>query len=232
MDISDQQLTTVIDFGGATTSVLDNVGETDVWGIELDSVFAISDYLSGGLTYAWTDSEIKKRISIDEAELMGWDGTLATLAQFGNVAGHKSPRVPEHMLSVFGRYERPMSNGNSWFIAADWAFEDSKFAQEHNLIETGERNIVGLQAGVNWGHWQFKVWGKNILDDDTPIDVLRYIDRRFGTLPSCNAVLGAPPFPTIPQCAGSSTSPRGFALTAPRQQQWGLTVNLRFGGQR
>ena len=123
-------------------------------------MFAISDYLSGGLTYAWTDSEIKKRISIDEAELMGWDGTLATLAQFGNVAGHKSPRVPEHMLSVFGRYERPMSNGNSWFIAADWAFEDSRFAQEHNLIETGERNIVGLQAGVNWGHWQFKVWVK------------------------------------------------------------------------
>lgn len=232
MDISNQQLTTVIDTGGATTSVLENVGETDVWGVELESAFAITEYLSGGLTYAWTDSEIKKRISSDEADLMGWDGTFATLAQFGDVAGRKSPRVPEHMVSLFGRYERPLRDGNSWFITADWAYEDSKFAQEHNLIETGERNIVGLQAGINWGQWEFKVWAKNLFDDDTPIDVLRYIDRRSGTLPSCNSVLGAPPFPTIPQCAGSSTSPRGFALTAPRQRQIGVTINLRFGANR
>ncbi len=33
------------------------------------------------------------------------------------------------------------------------------------------------------------LWGKNLLDDDTPLDVLRYIDRRSGTLPRCGTAL-------------------------------------------
>lgn len=234
MDVQDQQLTQVIELpGGFTTSILQNVGETEIFGIEFDSGVAITDFWTAGVTYSYIDSEIKQRISLDQADISGWDGDPATLAQFGNVAGNQTPRVPEHMFSLFTRYERPFAGGdNRWFISADWAFEGSKFSQEHNLIETGDRNLVGLQAGVAVGNWQFTVWGRNIFDDETPQDILRYIDRRSGTLPSCNSVLGGPPFPTLPACAGSTTSPRGFALTPQRQRQIGATLNYRFGGTR
>jgi len=84
------------------------------------------------------------------------------------------------------------------------------------------------QIGFVDGPWEFKVWGKNIFDDDTPIDILRYIDRRSPpNLTPCSVV-----DPGNPTCAGFSTSPRGFALTAPRQDQWGATVNYKFGGGR
>jgi outer membrane receptor protein involved in Fe transport len=236
LDVTDQQLTQVIELqGGLTTSILQNVGETEVWGIELDATVLVTENLTAGLTYAWTDAEITKRISTDEADLQGLTDVtdLDQLAALGDVSGRDVPRVPENQFSLFARYEQPFGGGgddNRWFISADWAYEDSKWAQEHNLIETGDRNIVGLQAGVIWGNWEFKVWGKNIFDDDTPVDILRYIDRRSGTLPSCNSVLGAAPGPAIPACAGQSTSPRGFGLTLPRQSQWGATLNFRFGG--
>jgi hypothetical protein len=43
-------------------------------------------------------------------------------------------------------------------------------------------------------------------------------------------VLGAPPTPTLPECAGQSTSARGFALTLQPGRQVGATINYKFGG--
>ncbi len=217
LDIEDQQLTQVIELaGGLTTSILQNVGKSEVWGVEFESTFIITDGLTAGLTYAWTDAEIKERISTDEADLQGSDGTFAQNQALGSVEGRQSPRIPENQFSVFARYERPLADaGGSWYISGSWAYEESKYAQEHNLIETGDRNLVGLRTGLIVGDWEFSLWGKNIFDDDTPVDVLRYIDRRSGTLPFT---------------PGASSSPRGFALTLPRQDQWGATVSRRFGG--
>jgi outer membrane receptor protein involved in Fe transport len=236
-DVEDQQLTTNIEGpGGVPQSVLANVGKTEVWGVELDTNFAITDNWTGGFIYSWTDSEIKERFSSDQADLVGsvddWSGSDAFIREFGSVAGKQSPRIPENQFALFTRYELPVNWGNLYF-GADFTFEESKYAQEHNLIETGDRELLGARIGTTWGNWDFSVWGKNLTDDDTPLDILRYIDRRAsegGTLPSCNSVLGAPATPVLPECAGSSTSARGFGLTLQPGRQIGATVNYKFGG--
>ena len=87
----------------------------------------------------------------------------------------------------------------------------------HNLIETGDSSLVGFRVGLETGRWEAVVWGKNIFDDDTPTDLLRYFDRRFGTLPS---------FPQ--QGARASSSPRGFGIALPRGAQFGATLRVRF----
>lgn len=217
LKVDDQQLTQVYEIpmsGGLTDSLLQNVGKTEVLGLELESVFSITDNWRGGLTYAYTDSEIKERISSDQADLLGSDGSTAQEILLGDVSGKESPRVPKNQISLWTRYEREFSSGSLWYVGADWAYEDSKYAQEHNLIETGERNIVGARIGVKIDELELELWGRNIFDDDTPVDILRYIDRRSGTFPPGNG----------------STSPRGFGLTLPRQQQFGLTARVRFGG--
>lgn len=226
-DIDDQQLTTNIEGpGGVPQSVLANVGKTEVWGIELEAAFTIDENWSGGLMYAWTDSEIKERISTDEADLRGGNGTLDEINTLGDVSGNESPRVPEHQWAIRGRYDRPTSWG-AWYAGAEFTFESSKYAQEHNLIETGDRGLLGARIGTTLGNWEFVLWGKNLTDDDTPLDILRYIDRRSGTLTSCTAL---PPSDPATICAGSSTSPRGFALTLQPGRQVGGTVTYRFGG--
>ena len=208
-----------------SNSFIDNVGSTHIWGVELEGSAAFGEHTTAGASYSYTNSEIQEYVNEDQADLLGSNGTEVERNALGSVAGHATPRVPEHMLSLWARYERPFGNAASWFIGGDFLYESAKYAQVHNLIENGDRNLLGLQAGVNWGAWSLMVWGKNVTDDDTPIDVLRYIDRSRGSLPGC-ATLD----PTA-ACTNSSpsTSPRAFGLSLPRKRQIGATLAFRFG---
>lgn len=235
-DISDQQLTQNVSFpGGLSSSFLDTVGETDVWGLELEGSMLFGDYLTVGFTYAYTDSEFDEYVNQDQADLRGSDGSNAAPDfqndTLGDVSGFDSPRVPENMFSLTSRYERPFGRDGSWFVGADYGWEDSKYAQVHNLIETGERSDLRAQAGVAFGPWSLVVWGKNLTEDESAIDIIRYVDRsRFeepgGLLPGCATLNpGAICTDTSP-----SVSPRGFGLTLPRKRQFGATVTYKFGG--
>lgn len=218
LDVHDQQFTTIVELpDDSTASVLDNVGRTEVNGIEFEISAILGDFLSAGFTYAWTDSEIRRQISEEQADLLGSNGSFEDVQSLGNVAGNKTPRVPEHMASVILEYRRPRANGGDWFAGGDWSFESSRFAQEDNFIESGDRFLLGVHAGLGWQRTELKFWVANLTDDDTPVDVQRYIDRRFGTLP------------TFPQ-EGSrpSTTPRGFAISLPPGRQAGATLSYRF----
>ena len=60
------------------------------------------------------------------------------------------------------------------------------------------------------------------------MDVQRYLDRRSGALPSCASFVTAGTAPPGTVCTGSSTSPRGFAISLPRSRQLGATLRYRF----
>jgi hypothetical protein len=115
------------------------------------------------------------------------------------------------------RYEQPQDWG-SWYLSGDYTYESSSFAQEHNLIKTGVQNLVGLRTGISVKAWEASLWVTNLFDDDTPVDIQRYFDRRSGTLPS---------FPQEGDTRPSS-SPRGFGISLPRGRQLGATLRYRF----
>lgn len=229
LDVDDQQYTHIVERDdGSTLSVLDNVGRSRVNGAELELATTFGDSLSARLAYAWTDAEIREQVSEDWADLQGGNGSIADLERLGSVAGHKLPRVPKHAASLQLEYRRPYRGANEWFVGGDWAYESSRYAQEDNLIETGDRSLLGVQAGFTWRSTEFTAWVDNLTDDDTPIDVQRYIDRRYGFLPSCQSYVNAGTAPPGTVCARSSTTPRGFAITLPRGRQAGVTVRYRF----
>jgi iron complex outermembrane receptor protein len=218
LDIDDQQLTTLVQLpDGETASIIQNVGRTSVYGFESTVQWLASERLTVDATYAYIDAEIRDHISIDEADLRGSDGSLAETQALGDVSGNAVPRVPEHMASLVMRYERPFSDWGRWYLLGDYTYESSRYAQEHNLIETGDQSLVGLRAGLNGGQWDASIWVTNLFDDDTPVDVFRYFDQRSGPLPS---------FPQ--QGARPSSSPRGFVVTLPQGRQFGATLRYRF----
>lgn len=219
LEIEDQQVTTLVELDtGGTASILVNAGQTDAYGIEVEIQAALADNFSVHATYAWTRSEFDDYISPEEADLRGGDGSYADTQRFGDVSGRRSPRVPEHMASLAARYQRALTADTEWYTAADWSYESSKYAQEHNLIETGDRRLVGLQAGLQHGRWDASLWVRNLFDDDTPADVIRYFDGRYGSLPSYPQQGSSPP----------SRTPRGFAIPLAPGRQTGITVRLRF----
>ncbi len=218
LEVKNQQVTELIELpAGGTASILTNAGRTRVWGVETEASAELAEGLNLRATWTWTDSEITDWISQEQADLRGSDGSPGQNEALGDVAGKHWPRVPRHMAALALRYERQLSAAAEWYGSIDYSFESSKYAAEHNLIETGDRNLVGLRTGLRFDHWDITLWAKNLFDDDTPGDILRHFDRRYKSLA------------TYPQ-AGTrpSNTPRAFAIPLPRGRQVGATVSYRF----
>ncbi len=219
MDVDDQQLTTLAELSdGRTASLLTNANETKIYGVEAEFGLLLTDALRLDFTYSWVDATFEDFVSVDEADLRGSDGSVAQTNALGDVSGNRLPRVPVNSASAVLDYRRPLSRLGTAFLIADWSYESSRYAQEHNLIETGGRQLVGLRLGVDAQAWELSLWAKNLLDDDTPVDIQRYFDLQSGFLPS------------FPQAGDESpsASPRGFGVTLPRGRQYGATLTVRF----
>lgn len=225
MNVTDQQVSTVFELpDGTTTSALTNAGKTRIMGLEAELSALLTDDLMLSATYSYTDSEFRKFISEDEADLRGSHGTLAEIQELGSVAGNKVPRIPATMASVFLRYERQMRGDWRWYAGGDVSYEGSRYVQIHNLTETGARELVGIRLGIRSDNWDLQLFGKNIFDDDTPVDVLRFIDTSTGVLPE----YPPDPFTGAPNSLGAANTARAFGIVLPRGSQWGVTARYRF----
>jgi outer membrane receptor protein involved in Fe transport len=131
-------------------------------------------------------------------------------AQFGNVAEKRTPRSPKWNGYIVTRYTRPLTEAMSLVVGVDLTAEGSKYAQVHNLIETGQRRYLNARVGLESDSWNVAVWGRNLNDDDTALDILRYIDGQG-----------------IPSYFGGFAT-RAFAISLPRPRQVGLTASYKF----
>ena len=225
MDITNQQLTTVIQLpSGSTFNALTNVGKTEIKGLEAEMTALLTENLTLSVTYSYTDSEFKEYINADAADLRGSNGTFADNERYGDISGNKTPRIPENMASIFLRYDRALTDKVRGYISGDVTYESSRYAESDNLAESGDQTLVGVRLGLNAGNWNVEVFGKNIFDDLTPVDVLRYIDTRYGILPS----YPADPVTGAPNSVGAAVTPRGYGIVLPRGSQWGVTAKYRF----
>ena len=225
-EASEQQFTLVVEHRpNQSTSIVDNLGETGISGVELEVEALVADSLTLNLGYAWTKAEIQDYFNTDQADLRGADGSLADDHRLGSAVGNMIPRIPEHQASVVARYDGDtMASGFSWFFLGDVVYEGSRFGQIHNLIETGALTRVGLRLGVRRDNMEIVLWGKNLFDDDAPLDILRYIDRRTGSLPRCTPAIGC----ISGEVPNASGTPRGFAVTLPRGRQVGVSFSYGF----
>ena len=244
IDWTDQQLTFNAQRpDGSLTSFIDNVGETSVTGFETEVSMMITDNWDMTANYSYTNAEIDEYINIDQAILIGCnpraDDYFDCIQANGSVEGNQTPRSPKHQASLRTMYSIQMGQGE-WFVGGDIRYEGSKFAQVHNFAETGSRTTVGAQAGYRTDRWEVSIWGKNLTDDDTAMDILRYIDTKaFASAggPPCSVV--SPAFNPAANCGaffawsgtnigGGSIIPRGFGITLPRGRQIGATIRFNF----
>ncbi len=246
-DLFNQQLTNNIQGQFGATAVVGsytaNIGETQIRGAEVELLARLTESWDVSLGYAFTDAELVEFFSSDQADLYSplpastftngvgcfnanppagritcQEARNLDNAIYGDVAGNVAPRAPRHQGYVSTTWRRPLSDSLKLSIGGDVTYESSKFDQIHNLAETGAHSYVNARVGLEGESWSVQLWGKNLADDDTGIDILRYIDSR-SPLPA--NVAGASAWsPTL--------SPRGFVITPPRGRQVGITATYRF----
>ena len=218
IDWQDMQLTStraaVVNGQPRTFSILENVGEASITGLELDLSVQITDVWNLRFGYALTDSEIDRFVqSVDAGAQAGSAfreaALIAGYSPSGDViiSGVQLPQTSEHQAILSNVFNGGMNNGWSWFLRADVLQNSERYAQVYNLAHTGDRQIVNLRGGFRSDTVDIEIWVDNATDDDTSPALIRYVqavDLTFN------------PFS------------RAIGVTLPEKRRAGITARFRF----
>lgn len=192
-----------------TTTIIRNVGESQVDGLELETSFRVTDRLSLLANYGYTDSRYVE----------GTDPVLEELTGDGNLHDRKVPNIPRHTVILGALATAPAGPDAEVFLNADYAYTTKRYTHANNLSWLGEDLTLNLRAGVQTPSWTVTAYVRNLTDDDTPVAALDFVN--FGTVDVNYPVNG---FGNLL----NDKDPRLFSLNPKRGRDWGLEVQYRF----
>lgn len=172
IDWTNQALFEVTEFpnvSGAvnTSTILNNAGQSEIWGLELETNFAATDNLLLFANYGWNDGEYTEGNDADLAALTGSDGDLS---------GNTIPNSPQHNV-VFGfDASTQVSTNLEGFMRSDFLYESKRYTSSSNFGYIGERKIVNLRLGLRTERWTLTGYVRNLTNDDTPVSVLNFVN--------------------------------------------------------
>ncbi len=154
-DYTDLQLTaSLIDDGGQVATVIENAGEAEVLGFELEMVARPTDSfeLTAGVGHA--DAEYT---SINEGvQAITFDDTI--------------PKTPEWSFVFSPSYSYRRAGGGSLNLRADYSYKSKTYNDVANneAAAQGAFGLLGARASylLPSGSWELVLWGKNLSDEE------------------------------------------------------------------
>ena len=175
VDISDQQLTTVVFVDGIPLSGIANAGQSRSHGAELELSSSINDRLDISLAMGYTDTKFKDYT----------DGTVVR-------DGERFPYIPDLTGSLSLDYTMPLSNGAELEVyfnyrhIADYHVGVAGFAGA-NEVNIPSQDRVDLQLSLIRQGWRFTGYVSNVFDSydydraELPIYVANTSDNLFAS---------------------------------------------------
>lgn len=164
---------------GRSTTLTTNVGETEITGVELSVNAQLTDQLEAVLNYGLADAEIVEGCDFSHGELTGADPAACDQNEFpgsASIVGKQTPNTPKHTAALTLSYTGGTGGAMEWFAGGDITYESTRYAQVHNLAETGDTSKVNIRVGLSGENWRAWVWGRNLFENRTANSVIRFID--------------------------------------------------------
>ncbi len=196
---------------GSVNSRVANAGGAEVWGAELDAVWATPiEGLVLRAAYTWHDTEYTEFEDLSPSEdtiarvgnctPVDEDSVNTTVLPDGNddtdicrvnYSGRQLERAPEHAFTAAASLIRPLANSDmSWFVEGDTQYQGERFEGPDNVTKFEEYWLFNLRAGLEGENWEALLFVDNVLDDDTIISGSQLPD--FST--TLGSLQGAPNF--------------------------------------
>ena len=223
-------------------NVVENAGKSSVKGMELELRWNPTDYQTYTVGYGYTDAEVDEYIDEEFAMLRCPIGCFETLPgpsvkltdeaavlreEFGDVAGNKAPRVPEHNLTVSQLYQAPLFSGDTeWFVRNDFIYESKKYTSTSNLTWAPSVWTWNSRIGLETDEWSLAFYVNNITDEKSPIEI-----QVFPLLDFSQNYLGATE-PGNPTGQTPEVFANTFQMQPRRSRNLGITAQYRFGTNR
>jgi outer membrane receptor protein involved in Fe transport len=216
IDWEDQSVYRIIDTsvcgGAVVTTGLANVGTSRNVGGELETTFAVTDELTLVANYGYSNAKFEE----------GEDSELRNLTGDGDVSGRWIPSAPEHSVVLGAVVQKPLGNGWTALFRTDLAYESRRYVDPANFVWIGDRTLVNLRAGVDTGTWNVAGYVRNLMDDETPLAALTFVNFGYGPLaPGADAVFGT----------SDDLYPAMLSTNPQRGREYGLEIQYRFGAR-
>ncbi|MEX1148169.1 MAG: TonB-dependent receptor, partial [Sphingomonadales bacterium] len=132
--------------------------KAEVKGGELAMQALVTDELTIGLRYAYTDSKFDDFLARDVFPAPASPNDR----QFG---GNRMPLVAKHSLSADIRYETPVSADLSMFTEVSGRYRSSRYARFDNRVLLGDKAVFDARVGLSGETWTALVFVDNVLND-------------------------------------------------------------------
>ena len=148
----DLQVGGVLDSG---TPIIENASGADVFGVELEATWLVTDYLTLMGSYANLDAEYNGHIADED------------------VSGNRTATSPEWTATLAALLEFPLANGSTLGFRADYRGRSDVYeTPTEGRLRPGE-DIYGALA--SWDSpentWRLVVWGRNLTDEAEIVSV-------------------------------------------------------------
>lgn len=208
---------------------IQNAGASEIKGVEFDVSGRPADWLFVRAAYTYVDAKFTRFFDDTTQEIYDTDGRPAFLrggarnpldvdsTEGGDVSGNHLPQTPSHQFVLTGEITKPVTDDIEFTARADLSYESKRYTQVDNLNWAGDSFNLNGSLGLRRGNWDFSIFGRNLLDDKTPLVVTRVLDfNKF--LTRVNPLTGL----------NQTTFFRDFFVSAPRKRQIGASASYKF----
>jgi len=168
-------------------SSIENAGEAEIYGLELDASWVISENWFTSIAYTWLDTEYTKFESITgsstevaRTQYAGNGGCLELIdlnpdpAVFSNSCrvsrtGNSIEDIPENALLAYLKWTTQLGQSDkNLFVDTNVIFTDERFIDENNIKKLDSYWLMDARIGLTTSKWEVILFVDNLLDDDTP----------------------------------------------------------------
>ncbi len=174
------------------TGAIENAGEADIYGIELESVWQVTEEITMGAAYSFIDAEYTSFMSktgsaTEVARLIaaGKGGCLGVTDldprpnEYANVCdvdrtGNRIEDIPKHAFVGTGEYRAPlnilggwMGQDFDWFLQTSVVYTGERFVDPNNAILLDSYITADFRIGVTSENVDLLVYIDNAFDNDT-----------------------------------------------------------------
>ena len=141
-------------------------GSSDMYGVELESVYRINDNWDVSFNASWSETEFTEFFI----------GSLEQVIGTTNVKGNEEPRYPNWMANFSASYRDQLNGEWDWFGRADVSYQGDYYGDYFNLLEGPSFVMTNLRAGLEKDDLRVEIFLRNALDEDTWRNVSRGVD--------------------------------------------------------
>ena len=180
-------------------TVTQNLGSVNLYGLEFEGEFQVTEPLKLGATFNYADTDVKRFFCSDCVSIRG------------NALNHGDTlqQNAKYKYTIYGDYTAPFTGDYKWYVRGDYTYRAKYFLENANVAIVPALHMAGARIGVRSDVLTIEAFVTNALFD--------------------KGLRGSIGLDTVPMnAAGVSTFPNEIRLSLPDKRTFGIKTRYNF----